>query len=133
MTPERWNEVNDIAHDYEIEDFRNPKNELSAIHLLTAYYDELMNGGFSQYFSNMDSGYDFHEHHLLIEALKTAGMKEFIGMTKKAIKLNEKMEACREDDDERLEKLDEKLEKLYESFDDEKFINMLYSFADKVL
>jgi hypothetical protein len=43
------------------------------------------------------------------------------------------MEACDEEDDERLEKLEEKYEKLYESFDDETFINKLYSFADKIL
>jgi hypothetical protein len=140
MTTERWNKVNDIAHGYDLDDFNNPKDKKSAIRLLTKYYDEIMNGGFAQYFDNMDSGYGFHDHKNLLEALKTVGMEEFTAITEKAIMLNEKYEdlEAREDEyddedefDEMSDELGQALEDLNMEFDDETFINKLYSFVDE--
>jgi hypothetical protein len=130
MTTERWNEINDILHNYDVEDFQNPKDPLSAMRLLTKYFDEIMNGGFYQYFSNMADGYDFHDHNLLVTALQTVGMKEYIKITKKAISLYKK---CESDNENVAERAGEKIEELSEYFDDNSYINKLFTFADEHL
>ena len=130
MTVERYNQINDIAHDYVNEDFMNVQDPLCAIRLLTCYYDEIMNGGFGQYFSNMDSGYDFHEHHLLLDALDVVGMKKFKKITRRAIALAKK---CESENERTAERADEKLEALSFVFDDAAYIEQLYSFADTYL
>jgi hypothetical protein len=129
MTTERWNEINDIAHDYGIEDFGNPKEPLCAVRFLTMYYDEIMNGGFYQYFLN-SRGYDFHDHHLLTDALETAGMGEFAGITNQAILLAEE---CESDDEETAGRAGVQIENLSFDFDDMAFIEKLYAFADKII
>jgi hypothetical protein len=131
MTPERWNEINEAIHS--ITFLRNPKDMLSALYLLHIYYDEIMNGGFGQYFTNMEEGEDFHDRTALVTALKTVGMDEYIEITEKAIALYEKCENFDFDDDESDEEPDVELDELSFEFDDNAFIEKLYGIADKLI
>lgn len=130
MTNDKWNDICLIAHDYDTEEYVSPLSPLSAVHLLTNYYDEIMNGGFCKYFTNMEIC-GFREFPRIIEALKITDMKQYIPLTKKAIKLYKKCESNSKTADKAGTQIDELSDDFYKI--EEVFQRKLYEYADKII